>query len=82
MNPLVKVSAAAGSVESCCNTNFLKQFDLVLALGQSAAAVARLDALAQEAGVQFMAGAAFGPASYVFINLHKHTYMPKVRGRR
>lgn len=90
MNPLVKVTSAAGSTADFCNTTaaaaaggegggsgVLGEQDLVIATGLTLQQVCQLDASCRSAGVKFMAAAAAGPAGWFFLDLQQHTYTPK-----
>jgi hypothetical protein len=78
MNPLVRVAAAPGSIEEASSPDQLRQFDLVVAAGLPLLQVKQLDDSCAQAGTAFMAAAAPGPGGYFFLNLHQHSYMPKV----
>jgi hypothetical protein len=80
MNPLVRVSAVPGSPEQrLSDPEFLRDFDLVVAVGQPLAVARRACVLCAEAGVKFMAAAVRGAAGFHFVDLSIHTYKPKVR---
>lgn len=78
MNPLVNITAVPSSPRSCTDASFLQQYDLVVATGQSLGAMQALDLACSAASVAFMAAAVQGYSSYFFLNLQRHTYLPKV----
>jgi hypothetical protein len=81
MNPLVKVSAARGpSSDRLADAAFLGGFDLIVAAGGPLRAAAAAGDAAAAAGVKFMAAAVRGAAGFYFVDLGRHTYLPKVGG--
>jgi hypothetical protein len=80
MNPLVKVSAAAGSTDAALAPSLesLTGQDLVIATGLPLGQLQQLNALARQAGANFMAGGASGPGGWFFVDLREHCYVPKV----
>jgi hypothetical protein len=84
MNPLVKVTAAAGSTDSAAaaadaDADALACQDLVIATGLPLGQLQQLNEAARQAGANFMAGGAGGPGGWFFVDLRQHTYVPKVR---
>jgi hypothetical protein len=82
MNPLVKVSAAAGGTDpssSSAAADELAGQDLVIATGLPLGQLQVLNEAARRAGANFMAGGAGGPGGWFFVDLRQHTYVPKVR---
>jgi molybdopterin/thiamine biosynthesis adenylyltransferase len=81
MNPLVKVTAAAGSTDAALSASLepLTGQDLIIATGLPLGQLQQLNELARKAGANFMAGGASGPGGWFFVDLRQHSYVPTVR---
>ncbi len=78
MNPFVKLASLPGPVAEALTPDQLRQYNLVLLVGQPAYLVSRADRLCADAGVPFYAAACRGISGWAFANLHEHSYIVEV----
>lgn len=78
MNPLVKIAALPGDVAEEPDTEFLRNFDVVLLLQAPLSMQLAYDKACTEINVAFFLACSRGTTSYFFENLHVHEYTPMV----
>ncbi|KAK9815937.1 hypothetical protein WJX72_012289 [[Myrmecia] bisecta] len=76
MNPLVKVEARKGSIASLQDRSLVKDYNVVLLIGPPSRLAQQLDEECSKHGVAFYVAASRGTTSYMFADLHTHTYGP------
>lgn len=75
MNPLIQVEASPAVT---FQAQSMQGFDVVIACGLSLQQAVDLDAQCSATGARVFVADIHGPSSYVFANLHSHTYTVKV----